>query len=107
MTYQETTKRPRKARTPKTCAECLMEIAAGEIYIANSEKEGGKYKPLSRHADCIEAAAALHAEHPNENEVPLFLHVALKRTYFPYLKEILSEYPEVLKRIEGTDWQSC
>lgn len=105
MTYTETTKRPRKARTPKKCAECLTEIAAGTIYIANSESYEGRYNPLHRHEDCIAAAIAVDAEITHDGDVAMFLHTAIRKnpSLVPSLPEILEEYPDVLKRLGLTN----
>lgn len=99
--YTETTKRERKARTPKICNECKTEIQRGEIFIANSALENGKYTAMHRHGDCIEAADALSMEITDNRAHRLFLkpmidaHEHLK----PHLIEILEDWPLVLERV--------
>jgi len=101
MTYEETTRRPKKARKQFTCNECKTPITAGTIYIRNSEKIDGKFNALTRHSDCIEAADILDAEVPRFTDQRLFLVPLIEAN--PEIKSsltvLLADFPDVLKRL--------
>ena len=98
----ETTKRPRKARTEKICAECNKTIEKGTTYIGNSDLFEGKYSALHRHSDCIEAADLLMCEvknHATHGRFMLTVLIERNAEIVPKLGELLVDYPLVLGRV--------
>lgn len=99
----ETTKRPKRARKEHTCDECKKPIEPKTMYIGNSLLIDGKYSPMRRHGDCIGAADILEAEvtnHATHGRFLLTVLIAKNPEIKPRLETLLSDYPEVLKRLK-------
>lgn len=101
--YSETTKREKKARKVHICNECETEIEKGSVYIGNSSVIEGRYEPMRRHSDCIEAAELLEAEGLKGGTYGrFFLKVMIERNpeVTPQLDALLIDFPDVLERLK-------